>query len=108
MPGPQITVVLPVFNGAQFIEMALRSILAQAEDCEIVVSDDCSTDNTTEIVRSLQAPQIKLLINDRNGGQFVNFNRALRIASGRYIQLFSHDDVAQPGFLRSQIDALER
>ena len=95
---PQISVVIPVYNGARYIEFALRSILNQNEDCEIIVSDDCSSDNTTEIIRALEAPQVKLLTNNKNGGQFVNFNRALRAASGEYIQLFSHDDLAHPGF----------
>ena len=108
MTSPQISVVLPVYNGAQYIEVALRSLLAQADEFEIIVSDDCSSDNTTEIVRSLHSSRIKLLINKERGGQFVNFNRALRVAAGQYIQLFSHDDVAHSGFLRSQIDALER
>jgi glycosyltransferase involved in cell wall biosynthesis len=99
-----ITVVLPVYNGARYIASALRSILAQNDDCEIIVSDDCSSDDTVEIVRSIRSSRIQLIVNDRNGGQFVNFNRALRAASGNHIQLFSHDDLAQPGFLRSQIE----
>jgi glycosyltransferase involved in cell wall biosynthesis len=98
-----ISVVLPVYNGAKYIESAIRSLLDQSEDCEIVVSDDCSIDNTREIVRSIKAPRLILLENEVRGGQFVNFNRALRAANGQYIQLFSHDDVARPGFLGSQI-----
>jgi glycosyltransferase involved in cell wall biosynthesis len=103
MSKPLISVVLPVYNGAQYVDSALRSILAQ--DCEIIVSDDCSSDDTIEIVRSIRSSRIQLIANDRNGGIFVNFNRALRAASGTHIQLFSQDDLAHPEFLRSQIEA---
>jgi glycosyltransferase involved in cell wall biosynthesis len=104
---PLISIVLPVYNGARYIESSLRSILTQDEDCEIIVSDDCSSDDTIEIVRSIASSRVKLIVNERNGGQFINFNRALRAASGNFIQLFSHDDLARPGFLKSQAEAFE-
>ena len=109
MNKPRISVVLPVFNGDDFIGDSLASLLAQGEGVEIVVSDDCSTDRTVEIVRHFTSTgQVKLLLNERNGGQFVNFNRALRAASGEVIQFFSHDDLAGAGFLIDQLAALNR
>ncbi len=109
MSKPRISVALPVFNGADFIGQALGSLLKQGEDVEIVVSDDCSTDKTVEIVRSFAGSgRIKLLLNEKNGGQFVNFNRALRVAAGEVIQFFSHDDVVGAGFLDDQFAALNR
>ncbi|MGA7326117.1 MAG: glycosyltransferase [Rhodomicrobium sp.] len=109
MNKPRISVVLPVFNGDDFIGEALASLLAQGEGVEIVVSDDCSTDRTVEIVRPFtRTGQVKLLLNERNGGQFVNFNRALRAATGEVIQFFSHDDLAGAGFLDDQLAALNR
>jgi glycosyltransferase involved in cell wall biosynthesis len=101
---PLVSVALPVYNGAKYIEAALRSLLAQdVEKLEIVVSDDASHDDTVEIVKSLDCRQIKLLTNGRNGGQFVSLNRCLRATRGRYIQLFSHDDIAHSGFLNAQM-----
>jgi glycosyltransferase involved in cell wall biosynthesis len=111
MPDPVISVVLPVYNGARYIAIALQSLLAQKDveigDLEIIVCDDASRDDTVAIVRSfLQAGNIRLLVSEDNCGQFANFNRGLRLACGEYIQLFSHDDVARPGFLRSQSQIL--
>ena len=103
-----VSVALPVYNGEQYIESAIRSLLDQTENCEIIVSDDCSTDNTRQIVRAIKAPRLVLLENRARGGQFVNFNRALRATNGQYIQLFSHDDIAHPGFLAAQIESLEQ
>ena len=105
---PTVSVALPVYNGAQYIESAVRSLLLQNEDLEIVISDDASTDGTINIVRSIGARNIKLISNGRNGGIFVNFNRALRACSGQYIQLFCQDDLAHAGFIVSQLEALAR
>ncbi|MDE2577347.1 MAG: glycosyltransferase [Hyphomicrobiales bacterium] len=108
MSRPEISVVLPVYNGADYIESALRSLLAQDVDCEIVVSDDRSTDDTLGLIRALADPRIAIIENEDRGGQFVNFNRALAAARGPFIQLFSHDDLAHRGFLASQREALTR
>ena len=105
---PTVSVALPVYNGAQYVEAAARSLLIQNEELEIVISDDASTDTTIDIVRSIGATGIKLISNRTNGGIFVNLNRALRACSGQYIQLFCQDDLAQPGFIKSQLEALTR
>jgi glycosyltransferase involved in cell wall biosynthesis len=108
MPQGLISVVLPVYNGESYIASAIRSLLDQTVDCEIFVSDDCSTDNTREIVRAIRAPQLVLIESREQGGAYVNFNRAIRASSGQYIQLFSHDDIAHPGFLASQIASFDQ
>ncbi len=105
---PTVSVALPVYDGAQYIASAVRSLLLQDEDLEIVISDDASTDDTIDIVRSIGASNIKLISNGLNGGIFVNLNRALRACSGQYIQLFCQDDLAHAGFIASQLEALAR
>lgn len=105
---PTVSVALPVYNGAQYLEAAVRSLLLQNEDLEIVISDDASTDSTIDIVRSIGAINIKLISNRTNGGIFINLNRALAACSGRYVQLFCQDDLAHPGFIVSQLEALGR
>lgn len=103
MTEPLVSVVLPVFNGEDFIEEAVTSLLAQDVALEIVISDDRSTDRTIAILEGLRDPRIRILRNETKGGQFVNFNRAIAQARGRFIQCFSHDDVAHPGFLKAQL-----
>lgn len=101
----KVSAALAVFNGRPFIEAAVQSLVVQDDLDEIIVSDDGSTDGTADVLRSLRVPKLKLLLNDRNLGQFGNFNRAIKACSGEYIQLFSHDDIARPGFISSQIAA---
>lgn len=106
--APTVSIALPVYNGARYIESAVRSLLRQKEELEIVISDDASSDNTINIVRSIGASNVKLIQNGKNGGQFVNFNRAIRACSGQFVQLFSHDDVARSGFIETQLEAFDR
>jgi len=108
MNKPLVSVVLPVYNGGDYIKYSLRSLLQQDVDIEIIVSDDCSSDNTIEIVRSIDSKLITVLENCEKGGQFVNFNRCIGASKGKYIQFFSHDDVASPGFLKSQLRPFEK
>jgi glycosyltransferase involved in cell wall biosynthesis len=103
-----ISIVLPVHNGARYVASAISSLLSQSENIEIVISDDASTDNTIDIIRSFDDPRIKLIINSTRGGQFVNFNRGIAAARGNFIQFFSHDDVAHPGFTASQLRGFDR
>ncbi|WP_281799683.1 glycosyltransferase family 2 protein [Methylocystis echinoides] len=107
LSSPTVSVVLPVYNGQDYIKSAIVSLLRQDEVNEIIVSDDGSTDSTVEIVRSISAPSLRLLINPSRAGQFGNFNRAIREARGNYIQFFSHDDVALKGFIGSQVKAFD-
>jgi glycosyltransferase involved in cell wall biosynthesis len=97
-----VTVVLPVHNGEDYIESAIASLLQQPELLELVISDDCSTDRTIELIQRFGDDRIRLVRNTQKGGQFVNFNRAISCARGEFIQFFSHDDIADPGFLSSQ------
>jgi len=103
-----ITVALPVYNGKPYLDKAIRSILAQNVDFELIVSDNCSTDGTPELVESIADPRIRLLRNDRNVGIFGNMNRCISAARGDLIQIFCHDDLMLPGYLASQAAILAR
>lgn len=90
-----VTVCLATFNGSKYIEDQLNSINIQLIDGdEIIVVDDCSIDNTVEIIKSLNIRFIsKLIINDRNIGVNRTFEKALRNASKEVIFLSDQDDV---------------
>ena len=77
---PQVSILLPVYNGAKFLEAAVASALAQTfADFEIIVVDDCSTDGSLDLIEQLaeQDRRIKFLRNERNLGLFANYNRCL-------------------------------
>lgn len=105
---PEISVVLPVYNGARYIRQALESMTQQVGDYEIILSDDNSADETLSIIDQFKSCQIQVLTSRVRGGQFVNFNRALRVAKGEFVQFFSYDDLARPRFLASQAEILRR
>jgi GT2 family glycosyltransferase len=84
---PRITVILPVFNGERYVAEAIESILAQTcKDFEFLIVDDASTDQTSAILAGFGDPRIRVLRNDLNLGVARSLNKALRQATGKYIE----------------------
>lgn len=89
-----ISVCLTTYNGENYIKQQVESILSQlSPDDELIVSDDGSTDNTLDIIRSMHASQIKIVINKGQHGYTPNFENALMQSKGDYIFLSDQDDV---------------
>jgi glycosyltransferase involved in cell wall biosynthesis len=104
-----VTVALPIYNGANHLPVALASILNQQNiELEVVVSDDGSSDNSLHVVERIRDSRVRLLSNTANAGIFGNLNRCVESARGDLIQVFSQDDVMQPGYLASQVACLAR
>jgi glycosyltransferase involved in cell wall biosynthesis len=94
---PLISVCIPVFNGDNFIREAVDSILNQTEkNFELLVVDNCSKDQTVNIVAEYKDPRIRVFVNKRNLGAVPNFNRCIELAKGELIVLLPHDDVLLP------------
>ncbi|MBB2200956.1 glycosyltransferase family 2 protein [Gluconacetobacter tumulisoli] len=94
-----ITVILPVFNAASFVERAIASVLAQSlPAAEILVVDDCSTDATREVVSALaeRHPTIRLLRMAANGGPSAARNMGIAQATGDWIAILDADDAYDP------------
>lgn len=101
------SVCMAAYNGSQFIEEQIRSILPEmGDEDELVIIDDCSTDSTVSVVRSIQDPRIRLINNDRNLGYVKTFERALAESTGDYVFLSDQDDVWIPGRLKDMKAAL--
>lgn len=108
MADPLVSVCLPVYNGARFLEAAVRSVLAQTyHHFELQVFDDASTDGSWALLQGIRDPRITLHRNDRNLGPEANWNQALAAARGKYIKLFHQDDLLAPECLEKQVRALE-
>lgn len=103
-----ISVCVAVYNGSQYIEEQLRSILRQlsATD-EVVVSDDGSVDGTPDIVKTMGDSRIRLVTNQGAHGVNGNFDNALRNARGEYIFLADQDDIWLDGKVINCMDALK-
>lgn len=94
MPEPMISIIVPVYNTAPYLEKCLDSILAQTfRDFEVFLVNDGSTDNSLEICRAYAARDSRFLVIDKpNAGVSDSRNRALAYARGKYLQFIDSDD----------------
>jgi glycosyltransferase involved in cell wall biosynthesis len=109
--APLVSVGLPVHNGDNFLEAAIRSVLSQTlDDVELVVSDNASTDRTAEICRDFRASDRRVVYrrNPVNLGAAPNYDLAFAAAGGRYFKWLAHDDVLTPTYLERTVGMLER
>lgn len=107
MSSPTVSVILPVYNGEQYLPFAIESVLSQTlEDYELIVVDDGSADATAEIAKSYGG-RVKY-VHQENMGTAGAFNHGLRLATGRYISWLSHDDMFMPEKLAAQVAVLEQ
>lgn len=100
-----VSVIMPSFNTGQFIGETIESVLAQSySNWELLIVDDCSTDDTDRIVaRYLKDSRIRYFKNEANCGTAVSRNRALREAKGKWIAFLDSDDLWEPDKLTRQI-----
>ncbi len=99
---------MPVYNGSSYIAEAIQSVLAQTyTHFRLIVCDNCSTDNTEEIVRGFRDPRISFVKNAENLGPVGNANRCLELADGDYVCIFHHDDVMLPDNLERKVRILD-
>jgi len=107
---PTLTIGLPVYNGQNYLEQAVRALLAQTyTDFELVISDNASTDQTSAMCAAFAAedPRVRHVRHEENQGLIWNFNRAFELARGTYFKWSAHDDLLGPDFLRLCVEALE-
>ncbi|HKR37540.1 MAG TPA: glycosyltransferase family 2 protein [Steroidobacteraceae bacterium] len=108
--APKVTMGMPVYNGEQFVEAALRSVLAQTfADFEVLISDNASTDRTGEICRDYAArdARIRYTRNEVNLGFCRNQNSVYQRARGAYFLLTHHDDIRSPDYLERTVPVLD-
>lgn len=107
---PLVSVVTANFNGALYLQPAIRSVLDQTlSSLELIVVDDRSTDASVAIVEQEAArdPRVRLIVQDRNGGPGAARNRALDAARGRWIAVFDSDDLMAPDRLERLVERAE-
>lgn len=107
---PLVTFVVPCYNLAYLLPECLNSILVQTyPDFEVLVMDNCSPDNTPEVVQSFRDPRVKYVRNETNIGHTLNFNKGIAMARGKYVWLVSADDfLVSPHALGRYVDVMER
>jgi glycosyltransferase involved in cell wall biosynthesis len=109
-PVPALSIVMPAYNAARFIERAIDSILAQTfADFELVIIDDASTDNTWQLINKHAAtdPRVRPFRNERNLGAPSTINRGVKLARAALIGRMDADDVSLATRFQKQIDFLQ-
>ena len=108
MQEPIVTIAIPVYNGERFIKQAIESVLDQTYPNFILkIVDNCSTDNTQEIINSFDDPRIEYIRNEKNIGMLPNWKKALDSANTKYVAVLFADDFYKPNFLEKTVHILE-
>jgi len=103
-----VSVVIPLYDRGDYIGEAIDSLLCQTyENIEIIVVDDCSTDEGRSVVESYRYDRVKLIKNKKNMGISYTRTRGLKVAGGEYIALLDSDDIAMPHRIAKQVKYLE-
>lgn len=103
-----VSIIMSVYNDEKYLNEALDSIFAQTiQNFELIIIDDCSTDDTVKIIESYHDKRIRLMVNDKNEGLTKNLNKALKYVRGKYIARMDGDDRSRPQRFEKQIAFLE-
>lgn len=106
-----VSIITPTYNCARFIAETIESVLAQTySDWEMIIVDDCSNDNTKEVVEKYQERDSRIQYHclEINSGAAVARNLALSLAKGKWIAFLDSDDLWQPEKLSKQIQFMEK
>lgn len=105
-----VSIIMPSYNTAKYISDSINSVLYQTyKNWELIIVDDCSTDNTDEVVKPfLSDNRIRYLKNEKNSGAAVSRNYALREAKGKWIAFLDSDDLWEKDKLEKQISFMEK
>jgi len=101
---PVVTVLMPLYNGAPFVQQSVESILTQSfRDFEFLIIDDGSSDDGPEIVAGIEDKRIVLGRKPHNMGVAATLNRGLAMARGKYVARMDADDISLPDRLERQV-----
>ncbi len=110
-PKVTVSVIIPNYNHKRYLPLRINSVLEQTfQDFELILLDDCSTDGSRELLESYAGnPHVShLVLNDRNTGYpFMQWEKGIRLAQGKYVWIAESDDYAKPEFLEHTVRQLE-
>ncbi|MDR1879055.1 MAG: glycosyltransferase, partial [Bacteroidales bacterium] len=108
---PEVSVIVPNYNHASYLVQRIESILNQTfQDFELLILDDCSTDNSKDIIEQYRNhPKVKVIVyNEENSGStFRQWNKGIDMAQGKYIWIAESDDVAETNLLETLLPPLQ-
>ena len=109
--APKVSVVLPVYNGERYLRESIESVIGQTfTDWELIIVDDCSTDNTLKIAQQFAESDSRIIVlhNKTNKKLPATLNVGFRNAHGEYLTWTSDDNIAKPNWLSVLVNALDK
>lgn len=104
-----VSIIMPSYNTAPYIKETIQSVLGQTyQNWELIIVDDCSTDNTDEEFATINDSRIRYFKNTINSGAAVSRNKALREAKGQWIAFLDSDDLWKPEKLEKQLAFMKK
>lgn len=105
--NPTVSVIIPSYNHAKYIEAAIRSVLQQSlQDIELIIIDDGSKDDSRALLASISDPRMQVWYQE-NSGAHATINRGLKMARGKYLAILNSDDEYMPERLEAAVAELE-
>ena len=105
----KISVVTASYNYQDYIKEAVQSVLDQTyKDWELIIVDDCSTDNSVEVIKSFKDDRIKLFINEKNLGLKETVKRGIENAAGEWIVFLESDDILTPDYIEKKVEIAKK
>lgn len=107
----KVSVITPIYNAEKYLRKTLDSILAQTyKDIEIVLVDDCSSDDSANIIREYMQkhPEIVYFLQETNQGAGAARNKALELATGQYVAFLDSDDIWYPNKVAKQLELMKK
>src|SRR6266540_3355288 len=111
MANPLVSVLMTSYNREKYISAAIESVLASTyTNFELIITDDQSRDSTVAIARKYAEidKRIRIVVNEKNLGQFGNRNFAATLAKGKYIKYLDSDDLIYPNGLEIMVNMMEK
>jgi glycosyltransferase involved in cell wall biosynthesis len=108
---PLVSVLMTAYNRQNYISHAIESVLSSTyRNFELIISDDCSLDNTVEIARNYQVNdnRVQVYTNQKNLGDYANRNKAACYAKGKYLKYLDSDDIIYPWGLEAMVYCMEK
>jgi len=102
MVNPKVSILIPTYNSAKFVYETIESAITQTyENLEVIVVDNCSTDDTFEIIKNFESrfPNLKIYQNSKNLGPVRNWKRCVELATGEFAKLLFSDDLIENTFV---------
>lgn len=104
-----VSIIMPSWNTGNFIAESIQSVIDQTyKNWELIIVDDCSTDNTDEVVNSFIDKRIRYYKNEKNSGAAITRNRAICEANGEWIAFLDSDDLWSAEKLEHQLEFMKK